>query len=388
MSNRSPSFDSPAERARIAAASGVSTADVAKLLDYLALTAVAQREPAEDVTYGDLVEQSIAALEEGRARYREALSEERVPPEFPAHLQVQTIGGCNAACVMCAMSNPEIRRFQKGRMSPALFTRIVDECAEQEGCREVALYLQNEPLLDPDLAARVRYVKERSSGRLMTRVVTNGSLLTGRRIDELLAAGLDRIAISLNAFTPEVYRLVMGGLELDQTLANLELLLAKAPGTMLISLTFMVTALNQHEIEPAIDYWSSRGVLCGAYGINTMSGTVRDFEQVRATAAPERERAKECYLPLESTAILASGEVLLCCADWTRSSACGSLEHRTLWDVWHSPALAELRRQAIRERFPHEVCKACLGQTRVRDNLLYEGGPRRAGRKESAHERR
>lgn len=356
------------ELQRLAARSGVPLDDVRKVLEYLGLPGGG----VEAETYGELLDRSIDALRQSRERHRAGLTGQRVPPEFPSHVQIQTIGGCNAACVMCSMSIPEIRRMQTGRMSEALFHRLVSECAAREECEELALYLQNEPLLDRELPARIRLVKELSGGRLMTRIVTNGSLLTAAACDALLDAGLDRIAISVNANSPGVYEEVMGGLRFERTVANIETLLAKAPPSLFVTLTFMVTSGNEHEIAEAVAYWSSRGVLCGAYGINTQGGTLTSFDTVRGSAAPPQTR--ECYLPLESMAILCSGEVLLCCTDWSRVSVVGSVAGATIHEVWHSPALAGLRREAILDRFPHEVCRTCIGQTRVRHNLLYGDG--------------
>lgn len=360
---------------QIAAASGVTPEDVGKVLaSLLSPEQGAELDLTQFLTYGDLVRRSIEQLQAVRSEYQKADLSKAVPPRFPAHVQVQTIGGCNASCVMCAMSSTEIRQAQKGRMSLELFTKIISECASFEECQEIALYLQNEPLLDSHLAGKVRLTKELSDGRLTTRIVTNGNLLTAERIDELLDAEIDIISVSLNALTAETYARVMPGLEFAQTLRNLECLLDKASTRVFITLTFMVTADNEHEIEQAIAYWSERGVMCGAYGIGTMSGTVPDFSTVRAQSSPRRA-GKECYMPLETTAIINNGDLLLCCTDWARRSVSGNVSTQSIYEIWHSEELSALRRQAIFDRFEHPVCKKCLGQTRVPANLMYEGGP-------------
>lgn len=358
----------------IARAANVSQGDVAKILDYLGRMPAGppgEGEPSPD-SYGTLLRGSIARLQESREAYRAELDAEHVPPLFPSQVQLQTIAGCNASCVMCAMSVPAIRRQQRGRMSDELFARIVSECASRPECEEIALYLQNEPLLDQALARRVREVKEASGGRIAVRIVTNGSLLSPARAKELIDAGLDRIAVSLNAFTPQTYRTVMGGLDYDTTKRNIEALLACAPAHLLVTLTFMVTTVNRHEIEEAVDYWSARGVLCGAYEINTMAGTVQDFDVLHVGAGRQR---KECYLPLEALPILNDGSALLCCTDWSRASIAGNARDESLADIWNGPLLSMHRRNALRERFDHPICQRCLGQTRVAESLMYDGTP-------------
>ncbi|HXD33702.1 MAG TPA: radical SAM protein [Pyrinomonadaceae bacterium] len=359
--------------AHLSEASGVSQDSVNKILEAF-LSQEQSTDLTQFLTYGDLVRESIEQLRQTRSAFQKIDFSQSVPPRFPSHVQVQTIGGCNASCVMCAMSSTEIRQAQKGKMSLELFTKIITECSSFEECQDIALYLQNEPLLDPELAGKVRLTKELSDGRLTTRIVTNGNLLTPKRIDELLDAGIDVISVSLNALTAETYAKVMPGLEFARTLSNFECLLDKASSRILITLTFMVTATNEHEIEEAIAYWSERGVLCGAYGIGTMSGTVPNFPSVRAKSSRHLE-GKECYLPLETTAIINNGDLLLCCTDWARRSVSGNVSTQSIYDIWHSEELSALRRQAIFNKFEHPICKKCLGQTRVPANLMYEGGP-------------
>ncbi len=367
MTNRNPISERVI--AQVAQESAVAPLHVRKILEELIQLKIPV--PPRRSNYGDLVRESVETLRETREQYQTWETSDVVPPVFPSHIQIQTVGGCNASCVMCAMSSPIIRKLQRGLLSDDLFERIVTECVQFKACNEIALYLQNEPLLDPRLAARVSFVKDKSHGRLFTRLVTNGSLLFRSRIKELIDAGLDRISISVNAFTEPTYTQIMGGLDFSQTLANIEDLLELAPENMLVLFTFMVTSLNETEVRDAIDYWSSRGVLCGAYGINTMSGNVPNFESIRSVSAPDRP--KECYLPLESAAILCSGDVILCCTDWARKSICGNINTQSLYQVWHSDDLSRLRRDAIFNRFNHEICSKCLGQTRVVDNLLYDG---------------
>jgi MoaA/NifB/PqqE/SkfB family radical SAM enzyme len=324
-------------------------------------------------TYRDLVAQSIQHLETVRRGYRLAEAGSRVPPEFPTHVQIQTLGGCNASCGMCPMSVPRYRGMQRGRMPDALFAKIVDECARHPECKVISPYLQNEPLLDRTLEDKVALVKARSGGRLAARIVTNGSLLTPKRSAALLEAGIDVISISVNAHSRAVYERVMPGLDFETVRANVDALLALGPPRTLVLLTFMVTRDNEHEIPEAIEYWSAHGVMCGAFGLGTMAGTVENFDGLLALGTPSRR--KECFVPLEATAILANGDMLLCCTDWARSTVYGNVTRDDLESVWHSPALSRARRNAIGGCFDEAACEKCLGQTKTLDNLMYAGGP-------------
>ena len=73
--------------------------------------------------------------------------------QFPAVVRIETTNACNARCTICP--HGDIQR-PICRMDEALFTRVIDECAEC-GCTEVHLHNFGEPLLDKHLEDRVRY---------------------------------------------------------------------------------------------------------------------------------------------------------------------------------------------------------------------------------------
>jgi MoaA/NifB/PqqE/SkfB family radical SAM enzyme len=167
----------------------------------------------------------------------------------------------------------------------------------------------------------------------------------------------------------------MGGLDFDVTLHNLERLVEASASGVMVIVTFMITRDNEHEIEEAVRYWTRRGVLCGAYGIGTMTGNVPRFDELKPTSF--QERPLECFVPLEATTILVNGDLLLCCSDWAHESVYGNVADQKIFDIWHSPALSSIRRDAIRETFNHSICKRCLGQTKSPFNLIFEGAGRR-----------
>ena len=227
-----------------------------------------------------------------------------------------------------------MRKVQKGAMEPALFRKIVREAASYDDCKIVSPYLQNEPLLDKHLESRIREIKDFSDGRLSARIVTNGYLLNAYRFESLVEAGLDVISISINAHNSATYETVMGGLEFETTLKNLEHIANNRPSQVMVIVTFMVTSDNEHEVEEGIRYWSSKGLLCGAFGIGTMTGNVDNFEELKPAGAPVWE--KECFVPMEATAIRSDGRLLLCCSDWASASTFGSIAEQSIFEIWNS----------------------------------------------------
>jgi radical SAM protein with 4Fe4S-binding SPASM domain len=290
----------------------------------------------------------------------------KIPPEFPEHIQIQTIAGCNASCVICSMSQPETKRLQHGVMTPSVFTKILKECSDFLNCTDISFYLQNEPLLDCKLEDRIREAKDISGGRLRSKITSNAVALSPKRIDSLINCGLDSLSISLNANSSGVYREIMGIDAFSAVMANINYLLDAAPKHMTVALTFIVSTINRHEIKAALDYWRSRGVLCAAFGINSQGGALHNYEQLKPADAPERR--KECAIPLTSIGILADGSVLLCCTDWRRESIVGNVRDSSLYDIWHSQKVSRFRSNALANLLDHPICQRCDGPTRALAN--------------------
>jgi len=111
---------------------------------------------------------------------------------FPQTLFVETTTRCNLQCPMCARCGPGWRGGF-GDMDFALFERLDQPLRH---ARAVILNGMGEPLLHPDLARMIRYVKERQPAGGWCGLQTNGLLLNESLAMELADAGLDVVCLS------------------------------------------------------------------------------------------------------------------------------------------------------------------------------------------------
>jgi Radical SAM superfamily len=129
----------------------------------------------------------------------------------PLQAQIGINDPCNHRCVFCWDHPPEDRenedttkRFgleRPGVMSLEQFKGIVDDLYKL-GTRRVDLIGRGEPLLNRAALEMIRYVKGRNMQLLLC---TNASRLSESIAKGLVAAGVDRVNVSLNAGTPETY---------------------------------------------------------------------------------------------------------------------------------------------------------------------------------------
>jgi MoaA/NifB/PqqE/SkfB family radical SAM enzyme len=125
---------------------------------------------------------------------------------------------------------------------------------------EIELHGQGEPLSHPrffDMAAAARHRGIRVS------TITNGSLLTPRRIEGLLASGIQSILVSIESPTPEAFAAIRGG-KLEKVVAGIRTLLEtrRARGLAIPVVGFAVTVLKdtQYELRAIADLYRELGM--------------------------------------------------------------------------------------------------------------------------------
>ncbi|MBA7707214.1 PqqA peptide cyclase [subsurface metagenome] len=139
--------------------------------------------------------------------------------EFPIHLDIESTNACNLRCPFCGVTLKNWGPYRRGYMDLALFQRIIDEGVENGLC-SVKFSLRGEPMLHPKLGEMVRYAKER--GILDVYFNTNATLLNEDKINQLIDAGLDRISISFEGITREVYESYRVGASYEEVLSNIK----------------------------------------------------------------------------------------------------------------------------------------------------------------------
>ncbi len=184
----------------------------------------------------------------------------------PLHAQVGICDPCNHECVFCWDHPPDDRanadtadRFgptRPGVMPLEQFKGIVDDLYDM-GTRRIDLIGRGEPFLNRAALDMIRYAKARG---MQLYIVTNGSRLFEPIARGLVAAGADRLNVSLNAGTPETYpRIHVTETPEDylKVKRNLRVLsdckIAAGSDRPYISLSFVITSTNYFEIADMIE---------------------------------------------------------------------------------------------------------------------------------------
>ena len=275
--------------------------------------------------------------------------------EFPRRVVIENTTACNAKCTMC----PREKLHRKiETMDLPTFQKLLDD-AVAAGARKITMHNFGEPLLDKDLADKIAYARER--GVKETFFVTNASLMTEEKAEELIRAGIGRIKISFCGVTPEEYDTIHAGLSYETTLANVKSLLAvkkrlggKRPKIVLRYIGGPIDFLKF--CRQWLPYWPLASVVPGA--LHNYS-TGRSFNPISKIKRPDW--MKSCrYLKRSVVYILANGDVVPCCYDFDGVLTMGNALEENIADIWNGPKFQAFRLAHKNHEF-HKVpiCAAC-----------------------------
>jgi radical SAM protein with 4Fe4S-binding SPASM domain len=322
-------------------------------------------------------------------------------PPLPAELQVEITSACNLRCTMCLVSyRPPVNKLA-GAMTPELFGRVIDDVPT---LRRLTMQGLGEPLLSPYLLDQVRRAKRRG---LAVGFNSNATLLTRRRADELVAAGLDWLHVSVDGARADTYEGIRQGASFDTVITNLEGLVAarRAAGsdTPWIRAVFVAMRRNVAELPELVAVLARAGVdelrvqnlshdfsdtdpagrYAGIRDFATAEGLWTSTDGAAAAAAAFAEAGRQagrygltlrlprlssveprpdrpgCTWPWDSVYVTSQGVVQPCCMVMGDDRvAFGRLDEQSFPDIWYSSDYREFRRR-LAGGDPPDVCRGC-----------------------------
>jgi len=137
-------------------------------------------------------------------RYFEAIPEQRgaTADAPPVCLYLEVTNRCNLLCETCPRTFETLE--PPADMSWELFTRIVDQVPD---LARAVLHGVGEPMMVRELPRMIRYLKDRGVYVLFN---TNGTLMSPKKFDWLIASGLDELRVSMDAADARSYAQVRG----------------------------------------------------------------------------------------------------------------------------------------------------------------------------------
>ena len=245
-----------------------------------------------------------------------------------------------------------------------IYKKVIDE-GVSKGLKAIRLNHVNEPLLRNDLEEFIVYAKRK--GILDIYLSTNGLLLTQQRAKSLIESGLDRIQISLDAFSESIYKEMRPGSNYakvkEHVLQLIELKKQMQSTTPLIRVNFVRTEINEHELDDFIAFWRDKVDMIGAQEMIKIK-TARDLKSHTTT----KMKTFHCAYPNQLLVITAEGNVLPCCTFHADTMPLGNLfkeiekdSNYSLESFWNHKDIQKLRILHKQGAYKsHATCKKCV----------------------------
>ncbi|WP_426263519.1 radical SAM/SPASM domain-containing protein [Sphingomonas sp. PWP1-2] len=286
-------------------------------------------------------------------------------------LHIGTTGVCNASCIHCPTNKPGMR-MPSGRMDIKMFERLIDDLRAGGFKGEICFALFAEPLDDPHLIERLRYIRQTLDCRIS--LSTNCALFDPAKHAEMITL-LDHISVHVESADPVVYNKMMRPLKAAKVFPKIQALLDLADEKQRdhISLTAPLHKENINSFFSLSDLFD-RGRNSDYLNPGTLSSGCRPEGLFRDIAlAPTAESCRPNDLQA-NVFIDWNGDVVPCCRDFSKSMVFGNLANQTLAAVFGGE-----RRSSLAESFRRgewaskKACENCRVDQSPAVRMLIEG---------------
>lgn len=240
-------------------------------------------------------------------------------PVLFKYIEIETFNRCNGTCSFCPV-NKLVDSRKEQKMEITLFKKIINELHDMEYQGHLALFSNNEPLLDERIVEMNHYAR----GMLPQATIylfTNGILLNIELLEKLL---------------PDLDELII-----DNYSERLKMI---------------------KPVERIYEYVSDKPDMK-----NKIAIVIRDPQEVLTTRggdSPNRNNILSypndtCALPFRQMVIRPDGRVSLCCNDPLGKMTLGRLDKQSIKEVWFGTAYSEIRKKIANGRDNIEHCSRC-----------------------------
>ena len=295
---------------------------------------------------------------------------------YPVSISFEPTTSCNLRCPECPSG---LRAFTRptGMLENQFFRQTIDEMHKE--LLYLIFYFQGEPYLNPAFLDMVQYAASR---KIYTATSTNAHYLTDENARKTVESGLDRLIISIDGTTQEVYQQYRVGGRLDKVLAGAKNIV-KWKKTLnsskpFVVFQFLVVKPNEHQIEDVRQLAKEVGVddvwfkTAQIYDYekdpNQLIPTIDKYSRYKKKGdvyEPKNKLANHCWKLWHANVITWDGLVVPCCFDKDAQHQLGNLKEMSFRETWNNESYKMFRKQLMNSRKNIDICSNCSEGTRV-----------------------
>ncbi len=245
---------------------------------------------------------------------------------MPTWVELSLIDVCNRKCTFCPKVDPKIAPDTYQKMNRTLVDKIHDQLIEMKYKGAIALCGYGEPLLHKD----INYIVKKLSNVAPVEIITNGDVLTSKRLQDLYLANVNKVLISM-----------YDGPEQIEKFTNLTKK-ANVPEDLVI----------------LRDRWYKENEDFGVK-LTNRAGTIQTGDQ------PSLTKYTKCYYPAYQFLIDWNGDIFLCPQDWQRRITMGNMMQEHLYKIWTGKIMTSYRKNLLKGKRCDGPCNSCNAEGTV-----------------------
>jgi radical SAM protein with 4Fe4S-binding SPASM domain len=296
---------------------------------------------------------------------------------YPVSISFEPTTSCNLRCPECPSG---LRTFTRptGMLKKDFFSDTIDQLSKE--LLYLIFYFQGEPYLNPDFLDMVKYASQKG---IYTATSTNAHYLNDQNAKRTVESGLDRLIISIDGTTQDVYEQYRVGGKLEKVLQGARNIVkwkkelnSKTP---FVFFQFLVVKPNEHQVEDIKKLAKEVGVdevrfkTAQVYDYkndpNNLIPITKKFSRYKKNSNGEVEVKNSldnhCWRLWHATVITWDGLVVPCCFDKDAQHQLGDLKGKPFKEIWHNDQYINFRRSILQSRKNIDICANCSEGTKV-----------------------
>jgi radical SAM protein with 4Fe4S-binding SPASM domain len=290
---------------------------------------------------------------------------------LPISISFEPTTSCNLRCPECPSGLREFTR-PTGMLKKDFFRETIDDIYRE--LLYLVFYFQGEPYLNPDFLDMVKYAHDKG---IYTATSSNAHYLTDAKAKATIESGLDRLIISIDGTTQDVYEQYRVGGKLDKVLEGTrnivkwkKKLKSKTP---FVFFQFLVVKPNEHQIEDIKMLAKEIGVdqvrfkTAQIYDYendpNNLLTSIDKYSRYRKNKTGKMEiksgLQNHCWRLWSANVITWDGLVVPCCFDKDATHQLGNLKTQSFKATWQNDNYKQFRRELMTSRKNIDICSNC-----------------------------
>jgi radical SAM protein with 4Fe4S-binding SPASM domain len=290
---------------------------------------------------------------------------------YPISVSFEPTTSCNLRCPECPSGMRSFTR-DTGMLKKDFFTQTIDDIHKE--LLYLIFYFQGEPFLNPDFLEMVKYAHNKG---IYTATSTNAHYLTDEKAMRTVESGLDRLIISIDGTTQDVYKQYRVGGNLEKVLQGARNIVkwkkelkSKTP---FVFFQFLVVKPNEHQIEDIKKLAKEIGVdqvrfkTAQVYDYendpHNLIPTIDKYSRYRKTKNGDMQiksgLGNHCWKLWHANVITWDGLVVPCCFDKDAMHRLGNLQTQSFKEIWHNDNYKQFRSELFKSRKNIDICANC-----------------------------